>query len=29
MKTVIAGALGECVHGAGVMNFLRRAKAVG
>jgi hypothetical protein len=27
MKTVIAGALGECVHVAGVMNFLRLAEA--
>jgi hypothetical protein len=24
-KTIIAGALGECVHGAGVTNFLRLA----
>ena len=23
MKTVVAAALGECVHVAGVMNFLR------
>jgi hypothetical protein len=29
MKTVIAGALGECVHVAGVMNFLRLADAAG
>ena len=29
MKTVIAGALGECVHVAGVMNFLRLAEAAG
>ncbi len=29
MKTVIAGALGECVHVAGVMNFLRLATAAG
>lgn len=29
MKTVVAGALGECVHVAGVMNFLRLAKAAG
>ncbi len=29
MKTVIAGALGECAHVAGVMNFLRLAKAAG
>ena len=29
MKTVIAGALGECVHIAGVMNFLRLAEAAG
>jgi methylmalonyl-CoA mutase cobalamin-binding subunit len=28
-KTVVAGALGECVHVAGVMNFLRLAEAVG
>jgi methylmalonyl-CoA mutase cobalamin-binding subunit len=28
-KTVIAGALGECVHVAGVMNFLRLAEAAG
>ena len=27
MKTVVAGALGECVHVAGVMNFLRLAEA--
>ncbi len=27
MKTVIAGALGECVHVAGVVNFLRLAEA--
>lgn len=27
VKTVIAGALGECVHVAGVMNFLRLAGA--
>lgn len=26
MKTVIAGALGECVHVAGISNFLRQAK---
>jgi hypothetical protein len=29
MKTVIAGALGECVHVAGVMNFLRLAETAG
>jgi methylmalonyl-CoA mutase cobalamin-binding subunit len=29
MKTVIAGALGECVHVAGVTNFLRLAEAAG
>ncbi|MBC7226824.1 MAG: cobalamin B12-binding domain-containing protein [Thermoflexales bacterium] len=29
MKTVIAAALGECVHVAGVMNFLRLAEAAG
>jgi hypothetical protein len=29
MKTVIAGALGECVHVAGVMNFLRLAEVAG
>jgi methylmalonyl-CoA mutase cobalamin-binding subunit len=29
MKTVIAGALGECVHVAGVSNFLRLAEAAG
>jgi hypothetical protein len=29
MKIVIAGALGECVHVAGVMNFLRLAEAAG
>jgi hypothetical protein len=29
MKTVVAGALGECVHVAGVNNFLRLAEAVG
>ena len=28
-KTVVAGALGECVHVAGVMNFLRLAQAAG
>ena len=28
-RTVIAGALGECVHVAGVMNFLRLAEAAG
>ena len=28
-KTVIAGALGECVHVAGVMGFLRLAEAAG
>ena len=29
MKTVIAAALGECVHVAGVANFLRLAEAAG
>ena len=29
MKTVVAGALGECVHVAGIMNFLRLAEAAG
>ncbi len=29
MKTVIAGALGECVHVAGVSNFLRLAETAG
>jgi methylmalonyl-CoA mutase cobalamin-binding subunit len=29
MKTIVAGALGECVHVAGVMNFLRLAEAAG
>lgn len=29
MKTVVAGAIGECVHVAGVMNFLRLAEAAG
>ncbi len=29
MKTVVAGALGECVHVAGVLNFLRLAEAAG
>lgn len=29
MKTVIAGALGECVHVAGVINFLRLAELEG
>jgi hypothetical protein len=29
MKTVIAGALGECVHVAGVMRFIRLAEAAG
>ncbi|HSV86546.1 MAG TPA: cobalamin B12-binding domain-containing protein, partial [Levilinea sp.] len=29
MKTVVAGALGECVHVAGVMNFLRLAEMAG
>jgi methylmalonyl-CoA mutase cobalamin-binding subunit len=28
-KTVVAGALGECVHVAGVTNFLRRAESAG
>ena len=29
MKTVVAGALGECVHVAGVTNFLRLADSAG
>ena len=29
MRTVVAGALGECVHVAGVMSFLRLAEAAG
>ena len=29
MKTLVAAALGECVHVAGVMNFLRLAEAAG
>jgi len=29
VKTVIAAALGECVHVAGVTNFLRLAEAAG
>jgi methylmalonyl-CoA mutase cobalamin-binding subunit len=29
MKTVIAGALGECVHVAGISNFLRLAESAG
>jgi methylmalonyl-CoA mutase cobalamin-binding subunit len=29
MKTVVAAAVGECVHVAGVMNFLRLAEAAG
>ncbi len=29
MKTVVAGALGECVHVAGVLNFLRLAEMAG
>ena len=29
IKTVVAGALGECVHVAGVTNFLRLAEAAG
>jgi len=29
VKTVVAGALGECVHVAGVLNFLRLAEAAG
>lgn len=29
MKTVVAGAVGECVHVAGVMNFLRLAETAG
>lgn len=29
MKTIVAGALGECVHVAGVINFLRLAEQAG
>ena len=29
MKTIVAGALGECVHVAGVMNFLHLAELAG
>lgn len=29
MKTIVAGALGECVHVAGVTNFLRLAELAG
>ncbi len=29
MKTIVAGAIGECVHVAGVINFLRLAEQVG
>src|SRR5512143_1202993 len=29
MKTVVAAALGECVHVAGVSNFLRLAESAG
>jgi hypothetical protein len=29
VRTVVAGALGECVHVAGVLNFLRLAEAAG
>ena len=29
MKTIIAGALGECVHVAGVFNFLNLAEQAG
>ena len=29
MKTVVAAALGECVHVAGVANFVRLAEAAG
>ncbi len=29
MKTVIAAALGECVHVAGISNFLRLAEQAG
>ena len=29
MKTVIAAALGECVHVAGITNFLRLAESAG
>jgi len=28
-RTVVAGALGNCVHVAGVLNFLRLARSVG
>ena len=29
MKTIVAGAIGECVHVAGVINFLRLAEQAG
>ena len=29
MKTVVAAALGECVHVAGILSFLRLAEATG
>ena len=29
MKTIVAAALGECVHVAGIMNFLRLAEQSG
>ena len=29
MKTIVAGALGECAHVAGIVNFLRLAEAAG
>jgi methylmalonyl-CoA mutase cobalamin-binding subunit len=29
VKTVVSGALGECVHVAGVSNFLRQAESIG
>jgi methanogenic corrinoid protein MtbC1 len=29
MKTIVAAAIGECVHVAGVSNFLRLAEQVG
>ncbi len=29
MKSIVAGALGECVHVAGVVSFLRLAEAAG
>ena len=29
MKTIVAGAIGECVHVAGIINFLRLAEQAG